>query len=156
MGGNPETYDLAHLPDKLLRAFEYWKQLKGTRAIPLRSSFDPVEVPALLPHFLMVEVLRGAAGRELRDFRFRLVGTYIDDRVKERYTGKKLSEIEGKGPGSALWRAYSEVEREAKPKVLSLNYVGPTDGIKKSWEIFLPFSNCGARVDFILVLIEFA
>ena len=156
MGDNPEIYDLAHLPDKLRQALEYWKSLKGTRAIPLRSSFDPIDVPALLPHFLMVEVLRCTGDREVRDFRFRLVGTYIDDRVKERYTGKRLSEIEGKGPGSALWRAYGEVERERKPKLLSLNYLGPTDGIKKSWEVFLPFSNSGTRVDFILVLIEFA
>jgi len=91
----------------------------------------------------------------VKDFRFRLVGTYIDDRVKDRYTGKTLSQIEGKGSGSDIWNAYSEATSEKKSKVLSLNYIGPADGVKKSWEIFLPFSGKGERVDFILVLIQF-
>ncbi len=149
------------LPDKLRQAFEYWKRLKAARALPLRSAFDPLDVPPLLPHLLMVEVLRSGQDPDLpgsnavTDFKFRLVGTYIDDRVKESYTGKKLSEIEGKGPGSDVWAAYSEVEATRKPKVLSLNYIGPMDGIQNSWEIFLPFSRTGERVDFILVLIEF-
>lgn len=156
-----KPYDSARLPDKLLQALEHWKKLKGENVIPLRSMFDPLDVPSLLPHLLMVEVDRGAENPDMlgdldvKDFRFRLVGTYIDDRVKESYTGKRLSEIEGKGPGSALWNAYSEVASEKKPKVLSLNYIGPADGVKKSWEIFLPLSAQGERVDFILVLIEF-
>ena len=160
-----ESYDPASLPDKLAQVLQHWTKLKGERAIPLRSMFDPVDVPSLLPNLLMVEVDRGTGNSNVRDsdvgdlgvkdFRFRLVGTYIDDRVKESYTGKNLSEIEGKGPGSALWRAYDEVARDRKPKVLSLDYIGPADGIKKSREIFLPFSDKGERVDYILVLIVF-
>lgn len=150
-----KSYNPASLPDKLLHALKHWIKLKGERVVPLRSMFDPLDVPSLLPHLLMVEVDRGVEDLDVKDFRFRLVGTYIDDRVKESYTGKTLSEIEGKGPGSDIWRAYSGVTTEKKPKVLSLNYIGPADRIKKSWEIFLPFSRKGERVDFILVLIQF-
>lgn len=148
-------YDPASLPDKLIELFEHWVRLKGERAIPLRAMFDPIDVPALLPHLLMVEVDRDDEDLGVRDFRFRLLGTYIDRHVKGCYTGRKLSEIEGKGPGSALWRAYCAVEREKRPKVLSLNYIGPVDGIRRSWEIFLPFSASGERVDFVMVLIVF-
>ncbi len=150
-----KPYDPASLPDKLRQAFEHWIKLKGEKVVPLRSMFDPLDVPSLLPHLLMVEVERDAQDLDVKDFRFRLVGSYIDDRVKDRYTGKKLSQIEGKGPGSDIWNAYSEVTSEKKPKVLSLNYIGPADGVKKSWEIFLPFSAKGERADFILVLIQF-
>ncbi|TQV76101.1 PAS domain-containing protein [Denitrobaculum tricleocarpae] len=155
MGDTPKTYDPGDLPDRLRQALEHWKRLKGARALPLRSAFDPLDVPSLLPHLLMVEVVRDGQDQPFKDFRFRLVGTYIDDRVKDSYTGKRLSEIEGKGPGSEVWNAYSEVEASGTPKLLSLNYIGPMDGIKKSWEIFLPFSIQGECVDFILVLIEF-
>ena len=178
---SPTACDPEGLPDRLLKAFQYWRALKGERELPLRAAFDPLDVPALLPHLLVVEVLRGSqdpdlpapqlpnsqlphsqlphpepsSNAEVTDFRFRLVGTYIDDRVKDSYTGRRLSEIEGKGAGSDVWAAYCEVEATGKPKVLSLNYIGPMDGIQKSWEIFLPFSATGERVDFILVLIEF-
>lgn len=143
------------LPDRLRSALAYWKQIKGDRLIPYRRDFDPAAVPKLLPHIILTEVVRREVDLAFQDFRFRLIGTYVDDRMKERYSGRKLSEIANKGPGSDIWGVYCLVKREKKPKLARMNYIGPTDNIKSTRELFLPFSNDGERVDFVIVVLVF-
>lgn len=139
------------LPTILGQLLNYWETIRGDRPIPRRKDLDPVDIPRLLPHIILVEVLRNELDRTFQDFRFRLIGTHVEERMRERYTGLKLSEIDGKGPGSEVWETYCAVKKEKKPKAVSLNYVGPMENVKESREIFLPFSSGGSQVDFILV-----
>ena len=143
------------LPNVLWQLLSYWNNIKGKRLIPSRRDFDPVQIPRLLPHLILVEVIRDTADFSFQDFRFRLVGSYVDERMRDRYVGRRLSEIEGKGPGTAIWETYQWVERKKMPKSISLNYVGPMNNIKNSQEIFLPLSSNGSRVDYILVGLKF-
>ncbi len=139
------------LPTTLGHLLGYWDRIRGDRLIPSRKDFDPVDIPRLLPHVILVEVLRNELDKTFQDFKFRLIGTHVEERMRDRYTGRRLSEIEGKVPGSDVWETYCAVKKEKKPKAISLNYVGPMENVKESREIFLPFSSGGYQVDFILV-----
>lgn len=139
------------LPKILWQLLSYWNKIKGDRLIPSRRDFDPVDIPRLLPHVILVEVVRNELDQAFEDFKFRLIGTHVEERMRDRYTGRKLSEIEGKGPGSEVWETYCAVKKEKKPMAISLNYIGPMENIKESREIFLPLSSRNSQVDFILV-----
>ena len=151
MANGDVEFDPRALPALLRQLLSYWNSIKGVRAVPSRKNFDPLDIPRLLPHVILVEVLRDDLHQSFEDFRFRLIGTYVEDRLRDRYTGRRLSQIDGKGPGSKVWETYVAVEHDKKPKVITQNYVGPQDNIKGTQEIFLPLSSNGNRVDFILV-----
>ena len=144
------------LPDPLGGLFRYWDGIKGDRPLPNRCDFDPIAIPQLLPHLILVEVLRDEADGQVADFRFRVIGTHVDERMSDRYTGRRLSQIPNKRRGSKIWDTYQAVEREAEPKVISLDYIGPAERTKETTEIFLPLSAGGGQVDFIVVGLSFA
>ena len=147
---------LEELPNPLGPLFDYWNTLRGERTLPRRGDFDPTDIPRLLPHLILAEVLRSGADGEVDDFRFRLIGTHVDARMNQRYTGQRLSQIPGKGRGSKIWDAYQAVEREGKPKVISLDYIGPMERTMGTTELYLPLSAGGGAVDFIVVGLRFA
>lgn len=147
--------DLGRLPDPLPEALRYWTKIKGERRMPRRCDFDPVDVPRLLPHVILTEVLRTGDERRFEDYRFRVIGTYIDERLRRRYTGRRLSELDGKGPGSKVWAAYGDVRAEMAPMVRSLDYVGPMENLKQTRELYLPLSDSDQRVDFVVVVLVF-
>ena len=52
--------------------WSYWTARCGARLMPRRADIDPVDIPLLLPHLLLLET------DEQKRFRYRLVGTAID------------------------------------------------------------------------------
>ena len=147
---------LEELPNPLGPLFDYWNSLRGERPLPRRCEFDPADIPRLLPHLILAEVLRSGADGEVDDFRFRLIGTHVDARMNERYTGRRLSQIPGKQPGSKIWSTYNAVERNGQPKVIELGYVGPAERTMGTTELYLPLTRDESRVDFIVVGLRFA
>src|SRR5579885_3127635 len=62
--------------DRLQQVYDYWRGKTGARGLPSRRDIDPTEIPHLLPHLMLVDVLGN--GR----YRYRL-GLY-DTVVRER------------------------------------------------------------------------
>ena len=155
MNDENQDCDPGALPGVLGDLFAYWRRIKGDQLVPNRRDFDPIEIPKLLPHLILVEVVRDDIDDRFEDFRFRLIGTHVEERMRDRYTGRRLSEIPGKGPGSEVWDTYYLVKCDKKPKQISLNYIGPMDNIRSTNEIFLPLSSKEDRVDFIVVGLQF-
>ena len=144
------------LPDPLGGLFRYWDSIKGDRPLPNRCDFDPIAIPQLLPHLILVEVLRDEADGQVADFRFRVIGTHVDERMNYRYTGRRLSEFPSKRRGSKIWDTYQAVESAGKPRVISLDYIGPAERTRETTEIYLPLSAGNGQVDFIVVGLSFA
>jgi hypothetical protein len=69
-------------------AYEYWRSKCGTRAMPRRRDIDPTEIPRLLPHIQITELLEG--GNRIR---YRLAGTAIVDAYGSELTGKYFDEV---------------------------------------------------------------
>src|SRR3546814_5234533 len=86
--------------------------------MPSRSDINPAEIPALLPHVVLLEVLRegNMAGAPL-DFRYRLMGGAVEAHLTMRYTGLRMSEIPHQKPPSRLWENFSTVVETARPLI---------------------------------------
>ena len=147
--------DPAEPPDSLTssvtrEAWRYWHALRGERPIPARSDFDPASITGILPHVMLIEVLNDPI-----DFRYRLIGTYVDERLRERYTGRRAREFADKGPGSRLWEQLCRVVEERRPVVSRLRYTGPDDRFKAAEEVMLPLTDDRDRITTIFDTLVF-
>ncbi|MFY7959425.1 MAG: PAS domain-containing protein [Elsteraceae bacterium] len=71
------------LDPRILAFLEYWRSARGDKPMPTRADVDPLEMPkGLLRHTLLVDVVDQG-----ERFKFRLVGSEIEDASKLRLTG---------------------------------------------------------------------
>src|SRR5436853_6265212 len=75
------------LDDRLRQAYEYWRRKAGARPLPSRADIDPVEIPRLLPHIMLVDVMGAAL------YRYRLIGTEIAAAMGVNATGRLFHEM---------------------------------------------------------------
>ena len=54
---------------RLAQALAYWRDKRAGRRMPARLDIDPIEIPKLLPHVMLVDVLGPG------HYRYRLIGT---------------------------------------------------------------------------------
>ena len=80
---DPESVD-APVLEYYLR---YWRAKRGSRKLPLRSELQPSEIKAHLRSMALVEALP-----ESDDFRFRLIGTGVAQRLLAHATGRTVRE----------------------------------------------------------------
>ena len=73
----------------LLSAYDLWVTNLRGRTLPSRADFDPVDMPKLLPHIILVDVEN--PGPRLR---VRLSGTNVVNVFGGDYTGQYLDEID--------------------------------------------------------------
>ena len=78
-------------------ALTYWESKRAGRKMPARRDFDPVLEFKTAAVVALVDVLHDPL-----DFRFRLIGSGIVDRSRDR-TGKLFSQMPRFGPGNYLW-----------------------------------------------------
>jgi len=131
-------------------AYALWDRLRADRPMPLRTAFDPMAIPSLLPHVVFIRVRHDPL-----DFQFRVIGAHIEDRMGARYSFRWASDLPGKGPGSRLWSVYTRTVAEGRPQVVTMGYVGPVAAISGTREIHLPFGDAGGTVSHVLVAIRF-
>lgn len=131
-------------------AFDYWLGKKSGPEIPLRSAIDPVEIPRLLPHLMLLDVLS-----EPLDFRYRLIGEGIQANITRGFRGKTHRQLEGKGPGSLVWEGLRKVVETGIPRYGRAPYVGPETTVTQFFDLLLPLSEDGASVSQILIVTEF-
>jgi hypothetical protein len=81
-----ETPASAISDDRIRDAYAYWRRIAGARALPRRRDLDPLDIPKLLPHVMLVEV--HGPGR----YRYRLIGTAIAQEQGTNATGKFVHE----------------------------------------------------------------
>ncbi|CDO61062.1 hypothetical protein BN1012_Phect2849 [Candidatus Phaeomarinobacter ectocarpi] len=96
---------------------EYWENGRSAGAPLMRADFDPLHLPKLLPGIFLTE----PAGE---DFRFRLVGSHVEDRMQRKLTGKTLSEVFGPELGRETAQIYRGVAGGCTPLTLRGHYVG--------------------------------
>lgn len=82
------------LHDLFQPALTYWQSLGGTQ-LPRRQRLDPLDIPALLPNIMLLDVLDQG-----RDFRYRLAGTAIEHNFGASIKGRLLSTIVDEFPST--------------------------------------------------------
>ena len=174
------TFDHLHSP--IIRtAITYWMSKQDDDMPMQRRQFDPTEIPHLLPYLLLLEVMPlqegatqdtsqgdmrsdvAAAPRlsgHLRnvlkaDFRYRVIGEVVLRYSRGNYTGKCLSDVDGQGPGSEVWRICTEVSEQARPLLLCPPYVGPHHHIFYCEAATMPLVDENGRTVRLLIACDF-
>lgn len=139
----------------LLRGFDYWDSLRNGRAIPARADLDPAAIKPLLPHIVLMDVLRNTDPDWPLDFRYRLIGTQMDAMMNGRYTGLRMSSLPHQRPPAKIWSSLQRVSENGEPTVNRVPYVGPHKDYLSVVDMVMPLAADGRNVDMLLCLIEF-
>jgi len=125
---------------------DYWLRCRRGGGLPSRADIDPVDIPSLLPHVMLVDVL--AEGPR---FRFRLVGTQVA--IGKDPTGRFLHEAAPKGLfGHHLGALYARAVREARPFYTVFDYrYAASRGPERIHRLFLPLSDDGEAINMLIV-----
>jgi hypothetical protein len=134
----------------LQQALAYWNEKRGHRPMPARADIDPMEMIPILPHVILLDVLRDPL-----DFRYRLIGTLVEDHMSAPYTGRRFSEFEGQRQGSRLWTCSERVLNEKQPVRSDIPYIGPMRDFTTIEDIMMPLSSDGESVDVIFIAVEY-
>lgn len=122
-----------------VRAFrDHWRSLCGDRPMPPRGALDPLDMTSLLPHVVLVDVLR-----EPLRFRYRLIGTFVTGLAERDVTGRLLDRaLYGPALEAMIW-PHQEVVRTVAP-------VATLSGVlfaERDWHcvenLFVPFGEDG-------------
>jgi hypothetical protein len=72
---------------RIATLIEYWLNIQPADRLPGRDHFDPLDVPNLLPHLVLVDV-----ERDPYRFRCRLMGTTVVKAFRNDLTGRYMDE----------------------------------------------------------------
>jgi hypothetical protein len=136
----------AHMHDIVKDALSYWESLCRGRTTPLRSDFDPIDIPNLLPHIMLFDVIDGG-----QDFRYRVIGGAIRSMFFENYTGRLLSTQPNVEPDGPLMTHVRQAVQTGRPVRSPIEYIGPQSNFRKLDEINLPLSDEIGQVTHLLV-----
>ena len=136
----------------LVSLHDYWDSCRNGNAFPARSDIDPVDIPALLEHLLLIDVLD-----QPLDFRYRLVGGHI-----VHHAGRNVQGCTVRGlmeNGSSQERALQAKAMYLGELVLDLKepvfarmryHSVVTDARKLLQAILLPLGEAGRHVKMVL------
>jgi hypothetical protein len=131
----------------ILAAFvDYWNAKRGDREMPGRQHIDPGEIPQLLPHLTLIDVVDGGAR-----FRYRLMGTVIVDAFARNNTGRHVDEIDAPPfVRDGLRVQYGAVLRKRRPIYLR-NIFALASGRKAVMpRVLAPLARDGRSIDMII------
>ncbi len=130
----------------------YWNRIRAERVMPARSEIDPTEIPALLPHIVMTEVVYDPL-----DFLYRLVGNHVVTHAGRSIQGSQLSTLLTRGDErdeelqTILFGIGRAVVEHRAPICAELEYLTIPNGHGKRLQtICLPLSVTGESVDFVV------
>lgn len=93
----------------------YWNKHRQTGGALARLDFDPLHIPKLLQGLFIAEPV-GA------DFRFRLVGSQIEERIQHKLTGKTLHDIYADDLAQQTADMYRQVATSCTPMIVRGHY----------------------------------
>lgn len=117
---------------------------------PAREDINPAHLGRHMAHIIILDVLNNP-----RDFQYRLVGTYARSFMHNDDTGKKFSELPGKGPDSSIWATKLRVLSQRKPLLEEVKYVGPQADFTRVLTLHLPLAKDGQNIDMIVSVLNF-
>lgn len=123
----------------------YWTAKRGARFAPARADIDPVEIPRLLPHLMLIDVIEGGAR-----FRYRLAGTEIENRFGCPMVGRRIDELMRGRYAEYVLSLYRELLTRRRPIYSESGYGRQEDSLLYTRRLMLPLSSDGASVDMVL------
>lgn len=146
-----EAIEPAIRNEKIRRFAAYWRSIHPGDRLPARSDFDPGDIPDLLPHIVLVDVVRAP----LR-FQFRVQGTEVTRAMGSDFTGRYIDECVPDHERTLPWLNRVEVVETGCP----VHVIGrPSIAFRLDYapmeRLHLPFAKDGETVDKILSMFLF-
>ncbi len=133
----------------LLELYAYWNTCRGDKQVLDRSDIDPMSIPTLLPHLYITDVLPDG------EFRVRLIGTHLVERLGQDTTGLTISEII---TGTYLNYVHSFLQAAVDsrtPVFCESNFFIPGKDYHRVKRLILPMTHGGEEIAFLLIGQEF-
>lgn len=134
---------------RLQNGYAYWQRKASGRRMPARVDLDPIEIPKLLPHVMLVEVTDD--GR----YRYRLIGTENERAQGINATGCFIDEVLKHDEYKAhVVGIYDTVVRERRPIYSEMLFLSPEMGAveRHTKVLFMPLSDDGEAVNLVFVM----
>ena len=134
---------------KLVRAHDYWRDKRGSRAMPSRADLHPEEMAEILGSIMLLDV-----SYDPLDFRYTLFGSEIAEQYGDDCTGKSVREIQPEGFNDLVWNIYEDALAVAGPIVHRIAFETKTRRVHFE-RLALPLSGDGSRIDKFLSVSEY-
>jgi len=134
---------------RLQGALDYWRRQSDGKAMARRADVDPTDIPKLLPHVMLVEVL--PSGR----YRYRLIGTENAEAHGMNATGRYLDEVlPGPEYKAHVLGLYDECVRARRALYSECLFISPQLRApeRHTKVLFLPLSEDGETVNQVFVV----
>lgn len=142
---------LHFLHPAVAEGLDYWQRKRGDARFPARRDIDPLEIPSLLRHVLLLERVPTAAAPGY-GWRFRLVGTSVAILYGE-HTGKLMEEA----MKARIARRNRGVVEEAVKRNAPMRAIGRTRFYGPEWlvgeALVAPLSSDGEVIDMIFSVV---
>lgn len=137
--------------DSLIKSiYEHWEGLRRGREMPMRADFDPMAIPALLPHVIMYGVTAEGG------YSVRLVGEEIVQFVGQNRTGNAAGEGMPPRAAAMMVKILDAVTNERAPKFRAGKaHWHPRQDHRDFEACFLPLSADGKTVSAVLAGVSF-
>lgn len=143
---------LQDCPEVLSDLHGYWRSRCQGQPFPARADIDPVDIPALLEHLVLLDVLRDPL-----DFRYRLVGGHVVKHSRRNVQGQTVRGLMAEGgPRAQALQEKALIVGEAlaafqAPIFIELTYGAP-DGRsrKRLLGLMLPLGEPGKDINMVL------
>jgi PAS domain len=128
--------------------FDWWHSQCANGELPQCVDFSALASVAMACVVLDVS-------RNPDDFRYRFIGSRVDEFMSASYTGLYMSVIAGQGQGSQIWSACEKVRDTQVPLSSDVPYIGPVKELVNAEDIILPLADTPGEVTQLLVGIDF-
>jgi hypothetical protein len=135
---------------KLRELYDYWFRKRAGRAMPQRRDIDPSEIPRLLPHILITEMLEGGTR-----YRYRLCGTAVTEAFGRSLTGLYVDEVMKGGYREFLERLYRTIYLNRRSVFCESKYMGRSESAVTTKRLLMPLSDDGIEVNQVLIIQTF-
>ena len=125
----------------------YWCERRGDRFAPARSDIDPVDIPTLLPHIALTEIVAGEGGRRLR---YRLAGTQIERRFGCALTNRYLDDVKRGNYLHHIEALYARILAEKAPIYSEGSFKAGDSNVLRARHLMLPLSDDAETVNMVL------
>ena len=139
----------ANCHPKIRAIHDYWRRIHPETGLPGRQHFDPIDIPALLPHICLID----ASGPQ-QEYVFRLMGTKLVNFFGADFTGKPFVTAYNKATQALAYKDLRAMQTDHKVRwrrgraslVQNREYVIVE-------RIYLPFAQDGRTVNLMLGLL---
>lgn len=150
MTSDPRARPLIESP-RLRELHAYWDDRRAGKPMPSRADIDPLDIPRLLPHLILVDVAPGT-----KRLRARLVGTKVVEMYGRDYTGEYFDEIDFGHRRAAIEHDYVTCLETRQPYVSEHSFWTTGGALFRSERLILPLSDDGTAVSMLLSALDFS